>query len=218
MTLPKSPFTIAGGCNCGPIRYKVNVPEFEERPVLTYCDAHAISNDVRFPRVLIDHCNDCRRATGSLIGLVLCLPIPFLEFSVAAPYIGKYPADRSDIRDEGRKWTGGSEFLRPEDLVAGKHAPLKIYRSSPRILRGFCDNCGTMMLYRPIKFPEGWIESCDIWMGTFDKSDLEKEWMKPECELWWDMGIPWVREMVRDGTVKVDMPRHPQWQTNHFVE
>jgi len=54
----------------------------------------------------------------------------------------------------------------------------------------------------------------DILIGTVDRAGIEKEWMKPRRELWWDMGIPRIWELVRDGTVKVDMPRHPLLKVN----
>lgn len=57
----------------------------------------------------------------------------------------------------------------------------------------------------------------DILVGTVDRADLEKEWMKPQRELWWDMGIPWIQELASDGTVKMDMPRHPLWKVNVHV-
>jgi hypothetical protein len=57
----------------------------------------------------------------------------------------------------------------------------------------------------------------DILLGTIDRVELVKDWFKPERELWWDMGIPWIQELVRHGAVKEDIPRHLLWKTNYNV-
>jgi hypothetical protein len=41
--------------------------------------------------------------------------------------------------------------------------------------------------------------------------------MKPQRELWWDMGIPWIQGLARDGAVKGDAPRHPSSKVNVHV-
>jgi hypothetical protein len=200
MRFPEHPLTINGGCNCGSIRYKVNVPAFEDRPALPYCDENARDDTERIPTVFIDHCNDCRRASGALLPVWLICAISVVEFSINST------------------WTPAAELLKKEDLEIQKPPPFKLYRSSEPSFRGFCENCGTMLCYRSRKgFPDGWPDMVDILVGTVDREDLEKEWMKPQRELSWDMGIPWIQDLARDGTVKVDTPRHPLWKVNIHV-
>lgn len=47
----------------------------------------------------------------------------------------------------------------------------------------------------------------DIWLGTVDRDDLEKEWMRPERMLWCEKGIDWIRDMARNGAGGVS--EHP---------
>jgi len=201
MSIPEHSFTINGGCNCGSVRYKVNVPAFSDRPLLPYCDDHALSEKERIPAVLIDHCNDCRRATGAMLPVWLVCLISFVDISLDST------------------WSPAKQILKKEDLVIEKkNAPLKFYRSSENRYRGFCENCGTMICYRGTGgLPESWPDMVDILLGTVDREDLEKGWLKPQREIWWDMGIPWVRDLVRGGTQKEGLSRHPLWKVNYHV-
>jgi hypothetical protein len=193
MPLPNHPFTINGGCNCGSIRYRLNIPQFEERPLSVYCDEHAKSEKIRFPQVMLDHCNDCRRATGCLTPIWIATIVPYLEFSIQGP--GE----------------------RNENLGIETDLSLRWYKSSENGFRGSCSTCGTSLCYPSISLQESWPDMVDILLGTIDKEDLENDWWKPEREIWWDMGIPWIRDLMRDGTIKEDMPRHPLWKMNHHV-
>lgn len=48
----------------------------------------------------------------------------------------------------------------------------------------------------------------DVLMGTIDREDLEREeGVRPERQLWWDMGIGWIRELFSKGDG--GMPKHP---------
>lgn len=204
MPVPEHPFSLQGGCNCGSIRYRLDVPQFEERPLSVYCDDHAVSEQSRFPQVLIDHCNDCRRATGCLTPVWIATIVPYIKFSILA--------------SGGRNWIDGNEVLKKKNVGTTKHAPLKWYKSSENKFRGFCENCGTSICYRMgIALKESWPDMVDILLGTVDREDLEKDWLKPERELWWDMGIPWIRDLAREGTSKENMPRHPLWKMNDHV-
>lgn len=200
MPVPEHPFTINGGCNCGSLRYKINVPSFSDRRLLPYCDDHELSEKERIPAILIDHCNDCRRSTGAMLPVWVVCAISFVEISLNST------------------WIPAKELLKKEDLETKKHLLLKFYRSSENRFREFCENCGTMICYRSRSgFPDSWPDMVDILLGTVDREDLEKGWLRPQRELWWDMGIPWVRELVREGTGKEELPRHPLWKVNYHV-
>jgi len=205
MPLPDHPFTANGGCNCGSIRYRLNVPQFEERPISVYCDEHAKSDTVRFPQILIDHCNDCRRATGCLTPLWIATTVSCIEFSIQA---------RGSTE---RTWVKGNEILKTEKLDSEEFLPLRWYRSSDTKFRGFCEICGTSLCYRSSALEDGWPDMVDFLLGTLDREDLEKDWFIPEREMWWEKGIPWVQDMVRAGTIKNDLPRHPLWKMNYHV-
>ena len=212
MPLPDHPFTVNGGCNCRAIRYKITVPAHEDRPLNRYCDPSALSEKERFPAVLIDHCNDCRRATAALLPVWIAVPMTFIEFSCSV----EASIDCAPKNEPQPDWISGNELLQ-DGPKSGKGTALRLYNSSPGKYRGFCGNCGTMLMYKSFKFPESWPDMMDILLGTVDREDLERDWMKPTRELWWDKGIPWIQELVREGTGKEDMPRHPLWKINEPV-
>jgi hypothetical protein len=163
MPFPDHAFPINGGCNCGSIRYRVKVPTFEERPFSVYCDEEAFSEKERIPKVLIDHCNDCRGATGCITPFWLICTTAFVEFSIENAF-----EDRKDNLKNGtaltdisvqkeaeeRSWVEGKEILKKENLGTAKNAPLRWYNLSPKVFRGFCENCGTMICYRNSGLPE----------------------------------------------------------------
>lgn len=209
MPLPNHPFTINGGCNCASIRYRVNVPAFEDRVVSVYCDDEARSDGRRFPHVLIDHCNDCRRATASIVPIWFISVIENVEMSTKKP----------STEDPGsRVWVGAREIIGKEEAGSSNDSTLIWYNSSEDRFRGFCGKCGTMLWLRSTGLPAEWPEMIDILLGTVDREDLEKGWLKPDREIWWEKGIPWIQEFIRHGTAKEDLPRHPLWKMNHNIE
>ena len=69
MPLPDYLLALNGGCNCGAIRYKIDTPSKAD------CPLYPLSKgEVSFPVVLTDHCNDCRKATGSILPTWICVP------------------------------------------------------------------------------------------------------------------------------------------------
>ena len=62
---------------------------------------------------------------------------------------------------------------------------------------------------------EGFPDIFDVVLGTFDREDLQKDWLKPDRQLWWDYGIEWVQKMTSGG---LSIPRHPTSKPNEFVE
>lgn len=84
---------------------------------------------------------------------------------------------------------------------------LSFFRSSEKSTRSFCGRCGTPVGYTHKPMPSGWLEMLDIVLGTIDRGDLDSEAMAPERSLWWDMGVPWVRNLV--GGECAELPEHP---------
>lgn len=61
----------------------------------------------------------------------------------------------------------------------------------------------------------------DILVGTIDRADLEKDYMRPERQLWCNRGVPWIRDMATNGAKSVDggeVPRHPLTKIDKISE
>lgn len=205
MTLPKDPFTITGGCNCKAIRYKVDVPTWDDRPPTFYKTPDEDVGDLRFPMTAIDHCNDCRRATSSVIGMWLCAHYPTISVKCLPR------SQTKDTRKADEGWVAASEIFDNDASPLAKDTFLTFYRSSPAKIRSFCGRCGTAVSYAidPAKIP-GFPRILDIPLGTVDQEFLEKEWMKPERRLWCQVGVPWVNQLVKRGVP--ELPAHPTWK------
>ena len=61
----------------------------------------------------------------------------------------------------------------------------------------------------------GWPAMIDIWLGTVDREDLEKDYMAPERMLWSAKGIPWVRRLTQSGAGGI--PVHPLTKIDKLV-
>ena len=53
----------------------------------------------------------------------------------------------------------------------------------------------------------GWPRMLDILLGTVDREDLEEEYMRPERMIWCEKGVPWIRQLARNGAGGI--PEHP---------
>ena len=216
MPLPKEPFTIRGGCNCKAIRYQVSVPPFSDRPPTPYRTGGVDVGDSRIPAVYIDHCNDCRRATSAILPVVLVADVETVRASLLPNTT--VTDGMFQVSDMERDWCSASEIFdfRCPSL---KDTFLAVYKSTLARSRWFCSRCGTMIAYSvdPGVIPEswGWPTMLDIWQGTVDREDLEKEYMAPERMLWCEMGIPWIRKMSKSGAGGI--PEHPLTKIDKLV-
>jgi hypothetical protein len=66
-------------------------------------------------------------------------------------------------------------------VVKGK---LTEYRSSPKVLRGFCAQCGTSLTY----FHEGRATDIDVTLVSLDDPTA----LKPERHIWMSDELPWM--------------------------
>jgi hypothetical protein len=73
-----------------------------------------------------------------------------------------------------------------------------LYRSSPRVQRGFCRHCGTSLSYAHAE-RDGEI---DVTLVTLD----DPARYEPECHIWVEEKLPWVR--IEDGR-----PQYQRWRT-----
>ena len=212
MTLPDTPVTIHGGCNCRAIRYKISLPPVSERPLNPYHDPGTDIGGIRLPMVAIDHCNDCRRATGALIPFWIATHLPTVTASVRSR------SGQSGDGEEEETWHPAAEVF-DRDSSVSKDSFLAFYESSKDRIRSFCGQCGTNLAYRMDKASvpdlQGRPEMLDVLLGTVDREDLEKEWFVPERALWSNFGIDWVRKLVREGAGGT--PEHPLWKINEVV-
>lgn len=123
-----------------------------------------------------------------------------------------------EVADSERDWLPADEVFHFQNAVL-KDVYLAVYKSSPQRSRLVCGRCGTMVAYSidPGVIPPEWQwpPMIDIWLGTVDREDLEKEYMKPERMLWCEKGIPRVREMARYGAGGI--PEHPLSKIDKLV-
>ncbi|EGU89193.1 hypothetical protein FOXB_00287 [Fusarium oxysporum f. sp. conglutinans Fo5176] len=83
MPLPNEPVKVTGGCSCGAVRYRINVPALEDRPLNPFAPP---AFGIKLPGAITCHCNDCRRSTGSFLATgILDIPAPMLTVSAMSP-------------------------------------------------------------------------------------------------------------------------------------
>ena len=174
MPLPDSPLTIHGGCNCRAIRYEINIPALSNRPFHPYSD-----DSVRLPFIVVCHCNDCRRASGSLRLAAICNPTEFVRISLLprSSHLPSLQQTRVEPQndDSERPWVPARDMFKPSSvLIAPSDSFLASYKPSEGITRTFCARCGTNVTYSRHPMPDGWPEMLDILMGPL----TERIWKK----------------------------------------
>ena len=203
--IPTYPFTISGGCNCGAVRYRVNVPAHKERKPMPYKTNDADIGDLRLPANMICHCNNCRAASSGII--LACIAADFDTIAVSVAASGAQ-------QDAERVWRPATEIFDKPAVIKDTTSPLAVYESSPLRSRWFCRVCGTQFGYsidleHPAYAEWGWPPMFDIYMGTVDRADLEKDWMMPERRMWCEPGVPWIRRLIAEGTEAHGLTSHP---------
>lgn len=213
MPLPDAALTINGGCNCGAIRYRVAIPPLADRPLHPLSPA---GSPVSLPFLAIDHCNDCRRATGSILPAWLCAPIDICSVSLvpaSKSTLAPKAASRQDQPDEQHgAWNLASEIFTPTSTSIDHF--LTNYESSNNRWRWFCGRCGTNIAYTAV-MPEGFPDMLDITLGSIQRDHLDSQALIPERHLWWDYGIEWVRKLATEGMG--GLPIHPDYRLGDTV-
>ena len=198
MPLPKTSFTIHGGCNCGAIRYTVNVPEFSSRPQNPYRTHGAkLDEDLRLPMVAVDHRDDCRHGTGAALSMSFTTEISTVSTTCA---MRSDPKTRKEIM---------AEELFDTEIIAEHDVFLTFYKRSEECARWFCGRCGTNLAYtiEPGAVPSewDWPKMLELWLGAVDREDLDNgDNLAPERQLYCDMGLGWIKRFARNG-----IPEHP---------
>lgn len=203
MPLPQHALVLHGGCNCGAVRYRVEIPENSKRPT------NPVSNgDVTFPVVLTDHCNDCRKALGSILPTWICVPAPMMS-CILEPIV----ADSDSPPSGDKAWLPVTNFFYPGPQ--SEKYWLRFYKSSERTTRSFCGKCGTNLTYSIPNLGQGWPDMFDVVLGTLDKGDLENDWMAPDRHCWVSCEIPWISKLTNGIP---SMPRHPSYKLDELAE
>jgi hypothetical protein len=216
MPLPAHPLVVNGGCNCGAIHYRIFIPEIEKRPLHP---SSTSSSEAHLPFVVIDHCNDCRRAVGDIFPLWICSPIDMVTCSVVVRSTASLPADPSKRKDPSVKAEAMTPWLPAVDVFTSgpvsNDSFLISFDSSEGRRRFFCGRCGTNLAYVAFPMPEGWPDMLDIILGTIYREDLEGDALQPERQLWWDCGIDWIQKMATQGVGS--LPKHPSYNVDAIV-
>ena len=175
MSLPFHAFTLHGGCLCRAVRYTLSIPAVAARPRDAPVpdptdDPQALP---RYPLLEIDHCADCRRATGAVFCAWLLVPIGYVELALrprpAAPSALPSSADAPPSPEGGRVAapSGGAPLgaatspsdrdarvtvaaeaaLRPGGAAHDGRTALAAHASSPGVWRTFCAVCGSSVSY-----------------------------------------------------------------------
>jgi hypothetical protein len=214
MPLPDEALSIDGGCNCGAVRYRVDIPPLADQPL------HPLSptgTPIPLPFVVLDHCNDCRRATGSLLPAWLCAPIDICSVSLV-PASQATLAPKATVREgqpaeQHTRWSPATDVFTPTFTTVDHF--LANYESSDERWRWFCSRCGTNIAYTAV-MPEGFPDMLDITLGSVERGHLDAHALVPERHLWWDYGIDWIRRLTTEGYG--DLPIHHDYRLADTVK
>lgn len=146
--------------------------------------------------IVIDHCNDCRRATGSILPFWICTPISMVSTSCIARSNAISPPNSDAVPIAG-PWFPATEIFKPS--AASENTLLTFYESSEGRRRSFCGRCGTNLAYSIFPTPDGWPEMLDVVPGIIDREFLEGNNVAPERQLWWDCGVDWIQRLTVEG-------------------
>ena len=210
MPLPETSFVVEGGCNCRAIRYRIQVPEVSDRPLNPTSPP---SDPTRLPMIAVDHCNDCRAATGSILPTWICVPAEMMTVSLQPAPLVDPSNPRIPIVDNYKPWNPALEALQAGSSIA-QGSTVRWFHSSPNRTRTFCGNCGTNLTYAIWPMVQGYPDIFDVLLGTMDRSYLEKNWMEPERQCWWSKGIEWIQTLSSDG---LKVPKHASSRVDESV-
>jgi hypothetical protein len=213
-SLPENPFTLHGGCNCKALRYTLVVPALSSRPILWPASTSGGQGDIRLPMFSIDHCNDCRQATGSLTNVWMMAPRAEISFQCL-------------VRDGEEEYIqlSGDHLLFPEK--ASEKTFIVHYKSSHNdaldadCIRSFCGRCGTTISVGLFPWKLPMVAPVSIQMGTLDRECLEMEGVRPERHLCCGDGVEWIVKMVSEGDKDLNasgpLPKHPSMILGEFA-
>ena len=208
-------FILKGGCYCSAVRYEITIPPYQNRPV-TFTDAQNKGIEERFPSINFDHCNDCRKAPGTLVPSWIICPQSWVKWSIPVSK-AQFPIPTGC--SEGADIKGGELLEITSDKFAQRPSTLDgfvtAYNSSPDTWRTFCTRCGTHLSYVCLTDSgEDRVPQIDVNLGSLDRESLERPGVKPNAHIYCDYGIDWVQKVLWEGDVTLGgkpLPKHPKW-------
>ena len=182
---------------CRAIRFKIDVPPVLERPLRPSSET-----PTHLPYTIFCHCDDCRRATGSLVLSGFYVPKDMVSVSLqsrSAPSPSKISKVIDPVYDDVyRSWVPASEVFAPSTAPADSF--LASYKSSEKVYRYFCGRCGTNIACCRHPMPEYWPQMLDILLGSIDRGDLKNEYLVPDKHVFWEKGVPWFTKLLDEGS------------------
>ncbi|KIJ32508.1 hypothetical protein M422DRAFT_35802 [Sphaerobolus stellatus SS14] len=152
---------LKGGCFCGETTYTINVPE--TLPLLEGTTNHS-------PTCVIDHCNTCRRTSGSFFHAWIIVPEPWITI-ISHPKEGE---DSKLVRFES------SPHVRRS--FCGRCGTHLFYEKEDR--------------WAKISGIEEKVHLVDATIGSLDEESLAQvDLVKPSMHTWRKDGISWVKDM-----------------------
>ena len=185
---------------CRAIRYKIDVPPVSQRPLRPGSE-----NPTHLPITIFCHCDDCRRATASLVLSGFFVPKDMVSVSLqsrSSPPPSKISKAIDPIYDDAnRSWVPASEVFAPSTTIADSF--LSAYKSSDFVYRYFCARCGTNIACFRHPMPEHWPQMLDVLLGGIDREDLKNDFLIPDKHVFWESGVPWFTKLLDEGNAKI---------------
>ncbi|KIJ43490.1 hypothetical protein M422DRAFT_169644 [Sphaerobolus stellatus SS14] len=152
---------LKGGCFCGETAYTINVPE-----TLPLVEGTTHLS----PTCVIDHCNTCRRTSGSIFRAWITVPEPWITI-ISHPKEGE--------NSKLVHFESSPQVHRSFCGICGTHLFYKKEDS-----------------WHKVSAIEEKVHLVDITIGSLDEESLAQvDLVKPSMHLWWKDGIGWVKDM-----------------------
>lgn len=136
--LPPEPLSLTGGCFCKANRYTINIPALEARglivdaletPVGVKEDGEIKTVPTRFPLIDLDHCDCCRRSSGTILQCWLICPSSRVTWDLLSrPRTGEHDDVDEPTFDGKAKVLEGSGIPPPSDI---RGSSIEVERISP---------------------------------------------------------------------------------------
>ena len=186
---------------CRAIRYKIDIPPVSQRPLRPGSE-----KPTPLPYTIFCHCDDCRRATASLVLSGFFVPKDMVSVSLqsrSSPPPSKVSKALDPVYDDAiRSWVPASEVFAP--VAATADSFLALYKSSEMVYRYFCARCGTNVCITRYPMREHWPQMLDVLLGSIDRGDLKNELLVPDKHVFWESGVPWFTKLLDEGS---DIPK-----------
>lgn len=139
------------------------------------------------PFISIDHCESCRVGSGGLVQSWMIMPQAWVTFDLQPKKEGHSLVQSYAAHD----------VVMPVERII-EETSLRVYKSSMDVHRTFCGACGSTLTWASDDNEKaGYGPILDLAVGTLDRDSIVM--VKPDRVGWWNDGIPWIRELLRNG-------------------